>query len=239
MSETYVLINGAFLGGWAWRPVAKRLRAAGHRVIAPTLPGLADGDDPRKYSLADVADFLVALVEREDLNDVTLVAHSWGGYPMNAAAHGVVRRLKKLVYWSACVPVDGVSLHEDAHPDVRTMVAMLAEASGDNTVTFPYEAWRTSMIQDADEDVARLTYELLVPHPFQHFTTPVRPFDAAAAGIPVTYLLSEDDRSMPPGEWDWLPRCLDRLGVTPVRTPGSHLALLTRPAELAASILKA
>src|SRR5690349_20341030 len=87
MSETFVLVTGAWHGGWAWRPVAQHLRAAGHVVLTPTLPGLADGDDPTKHSLADVADFAVDLVERHDLRDVTLVGHSWGGYPMSAAAH--------------------------------------------------------------------------------------------------------------------------------------------------------
>jgi len=54
MSETFVLINGAWHGGWAWRPVAQQLRAAGHRVLTPTLPGLHDGDDPTRFALSDV-----------------------------------------------------------------------------------------------------------------------------------------------------------------------------------------
>src|SRR5271169_4511089 len=53
MSDPFVLITGAWHGGWAWRPVAEHLRAAGHAVYTPTLPGLADGDDPAQHSLAD------------------------------------------------------------------------------------------------------------------------------------------------------------------------------------------
>ncbi|HEY9414064.1 MAG TPA: alpha/beta fold hydrolase, partial [Pseudonocardia sp.] len=73
MSETFVLITGAWHGGWAWRPVAEHLRAAGHRVLTPTLPGLHDGDDPTRYSLSDVVDSVVDLVEAHDLRDATLV----------------------------------------------------------------------------------------------------------------------------------------------------------------------
>ena len=54
MADPIVLVAGAWHGGWAWRPVAEHLRAAGHTVYAPTLPGLADGDDPTQYSLADM-----------------------------------------------------------------------------------------------------------------------------------------------------------------------------------------
>jgi hypothetical protein len=43
---TYVLVPGGWHGGWAWRPVAERLRASGHRAVTLTLPGLGDGDDP-------------------------------------------------------------------------------------------------------------------------------------------------------------------------------------------------
>jgi hypothetical protein len=63
MPTTFVLVSGAWHGGWAWRPVAEHLRAAGHRVLTPTLPGLADGDDRSALSLQDVVDFVGALVE--------------------------------------------------------------------------------------------------------------------------------------------------------------------------------
>lgn len=110
MSEAFVLVTGAWHGGWAWRPVAQHLRAAGHRVLTPTLPGLADGDDPRAHSLADVVDFVVDVIESNDLTDVTLVGHSWGGYPVTGASHRLRARLRKLVYWSAFVPAEGHDL---------------------------------------------------------------------------------------------------------------------------------
>lgn len=113
MSETFVLISGAWHGGWAWRPVAQHLRAEGHRVLTPTLPGLADGDDPTRCSLADVVDFVVGLVEGQDLSDVTLVGHSWGGYPITGAAPRLAARLRELVYWSAFVPAEGASLMDE------------------------------------------------------------------------------------------------------------------------------
>lgn len=104
MPETFVLITGAWHGGWAWRPVARHLREAGHDVVTPTLPGLSDGADAGAHTLADVVDAVVRVVEDGDLHDITLVGHSWGGYPMTGAAPRLDGRLRKLVYWSTFVP---------------------------------------------------------------------------------------------------------------------------------------
>ncbi|TLS46596.1 alpha/beta hydrolase [Streptomyces montanus] len=240
MRETFVLITGACHGGWSWRPVAEHLRAAGHRVLTPTLPGLADGDDPERHSLADVVDFLVDLVEREDLRDVTLVGHSWGGYPLTGAAHRLAPRLRKLVYWSAFVPAEGVPLLEEVPPHYAEMFKQVAAASGNNSVTFPYEVFTGAFMQDADENLQRLVYSLLVPQPMRYFTETVTPVDPAALGVPASYVITADDLALPPGEWGWVPRFPQRLGDVPViEAPGSHEANFTRPAELAAALLKA
>jgi pimeloyl-ACP methyl ester carboxylesterase len=239
MSETFVLINGAWHGGWAWRPVAQHLRAAGHRVLTPTLPGLADGDDPTKHSLADVVDFVVDLVEINDLNDVTMVGHSWGGYPITGAAHRLAPRLKKLIYWSAFVPAEGQSLMDEVPPPYVELFNAMAGASGNNSVTLPFEVFAGGFIQDGTPEVQKLVYDLLVPQPLQYFSETVAPIDPAKLGVPVSYVLSADDVALPPGEYGWAPRFPERLGVTAIAGPGSHEACFTRPEELAASFISA
>jgi pimeloyl-ACP methyl ester carboxylesterase len=233
MTTTFVLITGAWHGGWAWRPVAQELRAAGCRVLTPTLPGLHDGDDPAGRSLADVTGFVAGLVEREDLHDVTLVGHSWGGYVAAGAAPAVVSRLRKVVFWSAFVPEAGRSLYDEVPPDYQELFTQLAQASGNNSVAMPYEIWRSAFITDAAEDVRRLTHSLLVPQPFQYFTETVPPLDPQ---VPASYVLGSEDILLPPGTWL---RFAERLGVPPLMTPGSHEACFTRPADLAAAFLKA
>jgi pimeloyl-ACP methyl ester carboxylesterase len=241
MAETFVLISGACHSGWTWRLVAEQLRAAGHRVLAPDLPGLADGDDPRRYSLADVSDFVVDLVERHELRDVTLVGHSWGGYPLTAAAHRLAPRLRKLVYWSAFVPADGVPLMEEVPPHYAEMFRDLAAASGNDSIVFPYEVFCAAFLQDADASVQRLVHSLLVPQPLAYFTETVKPVDPEALGVPASYVVGADDLALPPGEFGWTPRFPERLGRgTPViETPGSHECQFTRPADLAAALLRA
>jgi pimeloyl-ACP methyl ester carboxylesterase len=236
MAETFVLINGAWHGGWAWRPVAQHLRAAGHRVLTPTLPGLSDGDDPTEYELSDVVDFIVDHVESQDLHDVTLVGHSWGGYPMTGAAPRLASRLKKVVYWSAFVPAAGVPLMGEVPPAYVELFEGIAAASGNDSIVLPFEVFAGGFIQDAPEPVQRLVHDLLVPQPLSYFTGTVAPLPDDIAR---SYVLSTDDVALPPGEFGWAPRFPQRLGVDPIEAPGSHEACFTQPQGLAEAFLKA
>lgn len=238
MPETFVLVTGAWHGGWAWRPVAEHLRAAGHRVLTPTLPGLADGADPTRYHLSDVVDAIVDLIEGEDLRDVTLVGHSWGGYVITGAAPRLADRLRKVVYWSAFVPAAGRSLYDEVPPPYQEMFTGLAGASGNNSVAMPFEVWQAAFMQDAPEPVQRAVHALMVPQPFQYFTETVEPLDVAALGVPVAYVLSVDDIALPPGEFGW-DRFAGRLGVEAIPAPGSHEACFTQPQGLAEAFLTA
>jgi pimeloyl-ACP methyl ester carboxylesterase len=235
MPETFVLIHGAWHGGWAWRPVAQHLRAAGHRVLTPNLPGLADGADPTRYRLADVVDSVADLVEGSDLTDVTLVGHSWGGYVITGAANRLGSRVRKAVYWSAFVPAEGAPLMDEVPPPYQELFRGLAAASGNDSIMLPFEVWQQAFLQDAPEPVQRLVYDLLVPQPLQYFTEPVAPLDADVAR---SYVLSVDDVALPPGEYGWA-RFAERLGVDVVEAPGSHEACFTQPAGLAEAVLTA
>ncbi|GFJ94877.1 salicylate esterase [Phytohabitans rumicis] len=187
-----------------------------------------------------MADFVVDLVEGEDLRDVTLVGHSWGGYPLTGAAPRLASRLRKLVYWSAFVPAEGVPLIEEVPPHYAEMFRQVAAASGNDGVIFPYEVFVSAFMQDAGEELQRVVHGLLTPQPLRYFTETVAPIDPAALGVPASYVISVDDLALPPGEWGWTPRFPERLGDVPViETPGSHEAQFTRPAELAAALLKA
>ncbi|WP_066944951.1 alpha/beta fold hydrolase [Streptomyces lushanensis] len=239
MSETFVLVHGAWHGGWAWQPVAARLRAAGHRVLAPTSPGLAVDDDPRDVTLADCADALVDRIERLDLYDVTVVAHSWGGYVIGGAERRLAGRLKQVVFYSAFVPRAGESLRDALPPGMKTAFDELSRASGNNTVGVPFELFASSFMQDADEAAARVVCELLRPQPYRTMTdAPTADMTPSGVDVPSAYVVGADDHTLPPGEYGWVPRFPERLGDVPVvRAPGSHEALFTRPDELSRTLL--
>lgn len=135
------------------------------------------------------------------------------------------------------VPEASRTLYDEVPPHYQDLFDTMAKASGNNSVTLPFEVWQGGFMQDAPEDVQRLVHSLLVPQPMQYFTTAVEPLDPERLGVPITYVLGEDDHALPEGEYGWA-RFAERLGVTPVMTPGSHEACFTRPTELAESFLK-
>lgn len=240
MSEDFVLVHGAWHGGWAWQPVASRLRAAGHRVSAPTSPGLDVNDDPRGVTLADCVDALVDHVERSDRTGVTLVGHSWGGYVVAGAAPRLASRVQRIVFWSAFVPEAGRSLYDEVPPEYQGLFDSLAQASGDNTVTLPLEVFQQGFMGDAAPETAAVVHSVLRPQPYRTFTD--EPVDGVAyrdLGIPLEYVLSSEDVALPPGEFAWAPRFPERCGATPSSVPGSHESMFTRPAELADGLLRA
>lgn len=236
--ENFVLVHGAWHGGWSWQPVAAHLRAAGHRVTAPTSPGLGINDDPRCVTLADCVDSLVDHVERTDRTSVTLVAHSWGGFVAAGAAPRLAPRLKRLVFWSAFVPQAGSSMLDDVPPEYVESFTAAAGASTDNTVPPPVDDFHASFMADASAEAAALVASTLRPQPFRTFSDEaVNGEQYRELGIPLEYVLSTDDIALPRGEYGWDPRMPQRCGVSPARVPGSHESMFTRPIELAEALL--
>lgn len=240
MSHIFVLMHGAWHGGWAWNPIAAELRAAGHEVHQPTSPGLEPGNDPSGLGLADVVDHLVDYIESADLRDVVLVGHSWGGMVLSGAAPRIENRLKRLVYFSAFVPLQGESLFDLVPPDYQGLFTQLAAASSDQTVAMPLEVWRGGFMQDADSRSQEIVHALMLPHPFATFTDGVGPIDYAALTVPTSYVISPDDVALPPGDFAWSPRFPDRLHEPRiVETVGSHESMFTAPGRVAADLLRA
>ena len=188
MSENFVLVHGAWHGGWAWQPVASRLRAAGHRVWAPTCPGLGIDDDPRGVTLAGCVDSLVSQVEASFAVDVTLVGHSWGGYVIAGAAPRLASRLKALVFWSAFVPEASRPLYDELRR-LPGAVQPASEVSGET----PWPAARGvpgAFMGDADPAAAAAVHSPPPPAalPDVHRSAPDEAY--RNLGIPLHYVLS-------------------------------------------------
>jgi pimeloyl-ACP methyl ester carboxylesterase len=108
---TFVIVHGAWGGGWEWAGVARTLRQDGHEVFTPTLTGLGERahlSEPR-VGLATHVDDVALVLELEDLFDVVLCGHSYGGVPITGAADRAPARVGLVVYVDALVPRDGES----------------------------------------------------------------------------------------------------------------------------------
>ncbi|WP_327117824.1 alpha/beta hydrolase [Nocardia sp. NBC_01730] len=240
MSRTFVLVHGACHAGWTWRPVAEHLRAHGHVVYLPTLPGLNAGDQRADVHLADTVDYLVDYVERADLRNAVLVGHSWGGFPVSGAAARLATRLSRLVYWSAFVPHSGETLIDLCPPAYGEMFRASAAASPDNSVMFPFEVFCAAFMQDASPETQNVVYPLLERQPFHTMNEALDLDEWERLRLPSAYVLSKDDLALPPGEFAWAPRFPERLPGAPViYTPGSHESQLTQPEALAEALIQA
>lgn len=233
--STFVLVPGAWHGGWAWQPVARRLRAAGHTAVALTLPGLTDGADPRGLRLRDAVAYVVDEVERRNLTDVVMAAHSWGSFPATGAAHRLGGRVTALVHVGAPVPVQGQSQNDLLPPEARKFARSLAAATPDGTMPLPFEAFQQALMQDEPELAQRIVFDQLLPQPGGYMEDASEVGDVTTAGIRAAYVLSREDRSLPlPGA-----EFAAQLGVEPILVPGTHEALLTHPEDLAQALLRA
>lgn len=162
----YVLVHGAWHGGWCWRYVADRLTAQGHRVFAPTLTGLGE----RSHLLtADVGldthiDDIVNVIRWERLSDAVLVGHSYAGYVVSGAAEQIAGSLKAVALLDAFMPVDGGAMIDDTTQGLRDAIAA-APMTG--TIALPGFPATALGCTGADADWVDA---LCTPHPIKTYT---------------------------------------------------------------------
>jgi len=123
-ANTYVLIHGAWHGGWCWQRVADRLRARGHAVFTPTLTGLGERahllhpDIDLSLHVADV----LGTIRCERLSDIVLVGHSYGGCVISGVAEAVANKIRSIVFLDAFIPDNGESLFDIVQPAVKEVI---------------------------------------------------------------------------------------------------------------------
>ena len=234
--STYVLVHGAWHGGWCWVRVADRLRAAGHTVFTPTQTGLGE----RKHLMsADITpetftDDIANVIEAEELDDVILVGHSFGGRPVCGVADRTPQRLRRLVFVDASLPENGKSAFDNTLPELRdARIKAAQESSGGLSLPAPPAA--AFGVTDPD-DVAWVERRM-TPHPFKTYSLPSLLKNPIGNGVPATYIRctapafantassAEYAKSRP--DWQYL------------EIATGHDAMVTKPAELSEMLLAA
>jgi pimeloyl-ACP methyl ester carboxylesterase len=184
---TYVLVHGAWHGGWCWQRVASLLRRAGHDVFTPTLTGLGERShlaSPEVDLNTHVKDIL-GVLEYEDLRDVILVGHSYGGMVITGVADKAGDRLAHIVYLDAFVPQDGQSVFSLLPPEAVSQFRQLAKDKGEGWRLLPLPMERLGVTREAD--VHWVTSKLVL-HPVKTFEQPLRLTNPAAAPSRRTYI---------------------------------------------------
>lgn len=180
--HTYVIVHGAWGGGWDWRHVDSLLSASGNRVYRPTLTGLGERvhlASPTTDLSTHITD-IVNVIRYEDLRDVVLVGHSYGGMVISGVADRIPDRIRRLVFIDAFVPEDGESVVTASRGTKIEPFARRMLDSAKNGVMAPF--WVKS-------DTAAPTD---APQPERTFTEPLRLQNPASRRIAGTYILTVD-----------------------------------------------
>ncbi|MGH3319152.1 MAG: alpha/beta fold hydrolase [Streptosporangiaceae bacterium] len=184
---TFVLVHGGFHGGWCWRRVADRMRAAGHRVFTPTLTGLGERAhllDERVGVETFVAD-VVGVLEAEELTDVVLVGHSHGGMSITGAADRVPDRIRRLVYLDALIVEDGHTGFDEIPPGVVAERIDQAKEFSGGVAMPPFSPDAFAVTDPADSAWLR---RRLTPHPVRSYRDTVALRHPVGNGLPCTYI---------------------------------------------------
>jgi pimeloyl-ACP methyl ester carboxylesterase len=183
--STFVLVHGAWHGGWCWRAVRRLLDRAGHEVLAPSLTGLGE----RKHLARPDVDLethigdIVSILEMEDLRDVVLVGHSYGGMVVTGAADRAHERIKRIVYLDAFVPENGRCVLDYVVPERAARMREEGEQTGSVSPP-PLSLWGLTEPEHIDFVKPRE-----VRHPYRTMSQRIiLRNEAVLAGIPKTFI---------------------------------------------------
>ncbi len=230
---SFVLVHGAWHGGWCWEKTLTALRAAGHSAVAPDLPG--HGDDPTAHSDVDFAAYCDRVCDVIDSlpGEQVLVGHSLGGFTISQVAEHRSDRLRSLVYLAAFLP----------HPDECIELAALTGHASDglragsrisddgHSICFDPACAREVFYGDcSDEDVV-LARQRICPQPQQVFGARLSLSAAGFGSVPRDYIVCLQDNAVPA---DAQQEMLERAGCRAVYTlDRSHSPFFSAPEVLA------
>jgi pimeloyl-ACP methyl ester carboxylesterase len=224
---TYVLVHGAWHGGWCWAKVARLLRDAGHEVHTPTLTGLGDRAHLARpeVDLETHIQDVVAMLESEELRQVTLVGHSYGGMVISGVAARTSGRIGHLVYLDAFVPETGKCLLDYVGERAAAMrEAAATHGEGWKLPSFPPERFGVTSQRDTE-----WLNKHLVAQPLRTFDQPL----PAAGGekLKRTYVYCSKPAT---GTFDqFAERLRDDRKWTFHDVKTGHDAMVTAPGEIA------
>ena len=227
---TFVLVHGAWEAGWIYATLERVLRGQGHEVFRPTMTGLGERAhlaSPAVDLETHIADVL-AVLNVEDLKNVTLVGHSYGGMVAGSVADRAAERVGALIYLDAFIPVDGKSQFDMTSPERRAQFEALAAKGGDGWCIPPLPA-KDWDVTDAKE--AELLERLSVAHPIATMSQKARLTGALNRIRKISFVLATGGRRASP-----FPPYAEkaRAAAWPVEELVSHhFTMLSRPRETA------
>jgi pimeloyl-ACP methyl ester carboxylesterase len=233
-AQTFVLVHGAWHGGWCWSRVADRLRAVGHRVFTPTQTGLGEREHllSKDITLDTFRADITNVIEAEELNEIVLVGHSFGGNAISGVADVMPERVRHLVYLDSLVIEGGKSPFDGLSAEVVAARRKLAEESsgGLSLPNPPASVFGVSDAQDAEWVKRRLT-----PHPLSTYTSKLNIKGPVGNHLPRTYIhCTNPSYAALQASRDWVKA---QAGWRFAEIATGHDAMVTAPDELARMLI--
>ena len=230
---TFVLVHGAWHGSWCWKRVRKALQARGYDVFTPTLTGVGERAHllSPQVNLDTHIDDVVNLIQWEELSDVVLCGHSYGGCVISGVADRMADRIGALVYLDAFVLQDGQCLHDTLPPAQKKTCSSNSRAKhgeGWKVPPIPAEVFNVN-VGDRDWVNRQCTMQSLAT--FQQVIRLERKGDAVQN---VTFILASGWNDSP------FPVFYERANAKGWKTltiPCGHDVMLDRPDELTSALL--
>lgn len=187
VSPSFVLVHGAWHGGWAWHEVAQGLRAQGFAVFTPTQRGLGEraAELSTDIHIDQFVDDVADLIEQHDLRNVILVGHSFGGNAISGVADRMPERLCQLIYLDAMLPTAGQSVFDTLPPEaVVKLRANADKATGGVALPVP----PAKFFGLTDEALGARVVAQCTPHPISTYDTPITLRHPLGHGVPCAYI---------------------------------------------------
>lgn len=205
--KTYILVHGAFHGAWCWHKIVPLLKAKGHKVLAPDLPGNGeDNTDPASVTLNDCVNKVVGSANKQTGN-VILVGHSSGGVVISQAAETLgTEKVDTLIYLDAFLPKNGESvlslaemvqkrLPPSSVQELAMMDCIIPSEDG-TTATFKPEFAQQFFYDDCSAEDIKFAKANLSRQAFAPLVTPVIVSDSIYGTIPKYYILCTKSKDL-------------------------------------------
>jgi pimeloyl-ACP methyl ester carboxylesterase len=229
-AQTFVLVHGAWHGGWCWKEVSQALQAKGATVYTPTLSGLGEHSNvlDTTINLDTHIQDIVNFITMQDLHDVILVGHSYAGAVIAGVADRIPHRLKKLIFLDAMLIENGKSALTSQPANLSDNV----RAATASTHGLSVPVWSPEVFGVTDPAQVKWVRERLTPQPFRSFDQVLHLEHVYGNHLPLTYIACTKpqmaqlkvfgDKAKASREWSYY------------ELPTGHDAMITMPKELTA-----
>lgn len=222
----FVLVPGGMLGGWCWGKVCQYLNANNHRAFPITLTGLGERKHLANPSvgLKTHVEDVVNMILCEDLRDIILVGHSYGGMIITGVADQMPGRIKKLVYFEALLPKDGESLCDTMGSNFTKYFTNLVNERGDGWLV-PHAS--ADAYGFTDPEIREWFMSRVTAHPFKSFQDKLYLKNDVVGKIPTVYIKGTRDAMM-----DVAFHRAQKMGIECLMIDSDHFAMVGAPKAL-------